>query len=110
MAKTRLIPPGGSTGQVLSKVDGDAYDVEWTTPGGGAGITQLTGDATAGPGTGSQAATVVAIQGRAVLSALPDSGDVLAWNAGASRWEPTAPSAGGLTEYQTRVRALYGYR
>lgn len=34
--------------------------------GGGSGITQLTGDVTAGPGSGSQAATVAKIQGTVV--------------------------------------------
>lgn len=35
MAKTRLIPAGGTAGQVLSKVDGDDYDVQWAASGGG---------------------------------------------------------------------------
>ena len=45
---------------------------DWSTPGqakataSGSGITQLTGDVTAGPGSGSQAATVVQIGGVAV--------------------------------------------
>lgn len=26
------VPPGGSTGQVLAKVDGDDYDTQWVTP------------------------------------------------------------------------------
>ena len=34
--------------------------------GGGSGITQLTGDVTAGPGSGSQAATVVQVNGAAI--------------------------------------------
>lgn len=55
------------------------------------GITQLTGDVTAGPGNGSQASSVVKIQGRTVASTAPTTGQVLAWNG--SQWEPTA--AGG---------------
>lgn len=109
MAKTRLIPTGGSTGQVLAKVNASAYDVQWVTGGGGSGIDELSGDVTAGPGSGLQVATVTQIQGRAVLNAGPAGGDVLTWNNGASRWEPVAPS-GGLSEYQVRARALYGYR
>lgn len=34
-ARSRLMPTGGSTGQVLSKASGTNYDVEWTTPSGG---------------------------------------------------------------------------
>jgi hypothetical protein len=106
MALTRLIPPGGTTGQVLSKVDGDAYNVEWETPGAGAGITELTGDATAGPGTGAQVVTVVALQGRAVQNIGPADLDVLTWNSGASRWEPQPGGGGGLGNYDVRKRAM----
>ncbi len=57
------VPAGGSAGQVLEKASGTDYDTAWVTPSGGAGITELTGDATAGPGSGSQAATVVQARG-----------------------------------------------
>jgi len=56
--------------------------------GSGAGINQLTGDVTAGPGTGSQAATVAAINGHAV-SNVTGSGGVLV--------EATSPTIAGLT-------------
>ncbi len=107
MTVSRIVLAGGSTGQVLSKVDGADHNVEWTTPGAGAGITELTGDATAGPGTGAQVATVVALQGRAVQNVGPADGDVLTWNNGASRWEPVAPTGGGgLNNYDVRKRAM----
>lgn len=50
-----------SAGQVLTATSSTAAD--WATPSGGSGITQLTGDVTAGPGSGSQAATVVNVHG-----------------------------------------------
>ncbi len=55
---------GGSTGQVLTKDSGTDLDFSWHTPsggGGGSGIDQLTGDVTAGPGSGSQAATLATV-------------------------------------------------
>ena len=51
---TRL--PVGTNGQVLSANSAQATGLEWVTPS--SGITQLTGDVTAGPGSGSQAATI----------------------------------------------------
>jgi len=50
------------------------------------GITQLTGDVLAGPGTGLQPATVVGLQGSPVAAAAPVLGDVLEWNGAA--WAP----------------------
>lgn len=32
MPAQRLIPSGGTTGQVLEKASGDDFDVEWATP------------------------------------------------------------------------------
>jgi hypothetical protein len=46
--------PSGTNGQVLTTVSGATT---WATPAAG-GITQLTGDGTAGPGSGSQALTL----------------------------------------------------
>jgi len=57
------------------------------------GITQLTGDVTAGPGSGSKAATVARLQGNAVSSVAPSDGQVLTWNG--SAWVPGAPASGG---------------
>lgn len=107
MTLSRIVPAGGTTGQVLTKTSGSAHDVEWSTPGAGAGITELTGDATAGPGTGSQVSTVVALQGRTVQNVGPNDGDVLTWNGGASQWEPAAP--GGGAAWQSQIIATVGH-
>lgn len=40
-------------------------------------------------------ATVIKLRGRAVASGSPSGGQVLAWNATTSQWEPTTPSTGG---------------
>jgi hypothetical protein len=55
------------------------------------GITQLTSDVTAGPGSGSQAASVVALRGFPVAAAAPVAGNVLLWNGAA--WAPSAVPA-----------------
>lgn len=90
------------TGDVLTW-DGAA----WEAAAVSAGITELTGDATAGPGTGAQVVTVVALQGRGVQNVGPSDGDVLTWNTGASRWEPTAP--GGGAAWQSQIIATAGH-
>lgn len=55
---TYLLPPiDGSSGYVLT-TDGAGVLTWEPGGGGGSGITQLTGDVTAGPGSGSQAATI----------------------------------------------------
>lgn len=64
-----------------------------TTPS--AGITELTGDVTTATGGGSQAASVVRLQGRSVSSAAPTASQSLVWNAVASRWEPGTVTAAG---------------
>lgn len=51
------VPVGGTTGQVLKKASGTDYDTTWSSDVD-TGITQLTGDVTAGPGSSSQAATI----------------------------------------------------
>lgn len=89
------------TGDVLTW-DGAGWEAAAPT---GGGITELSGDVTAGPGSGLQVATVVALQGRTVQNVGPADGDVLTWNNGASRWEPVAPS-GGLNNYAVRKRAM----
>jgi hypothetical protein len=65
-----------------------------TAPAGGSGITQLTGDVTAGPGTGSQAATVVKVNGTTVpTTAGGDATKVLTCTgAGSATWQ--TPGAG----------------
>lgn len=65
---------------------------------GGSGITQLTGDVTAGPGSGSVAATVVAINGVAI-SGTPSIGQTLvATSTSAAHWATVAATVpGGAT-------------
>jgi hypothetical protein len=58
---------GHATSGYLATADG-AGNVTWNAPPSG-GFSQLTGDVTAGPGSGSQAATVVAVNGATVPAA-----------------------------------------
>ncbi len=72
--------------------------VSGNIPGNAVGFTGgLSGDV-----TGNQSSTVVvALQGRSVFNAPPTGGQVLAWDAINSRWAPTAPSGGGVTQVNT---------
>lgn len=81
----------GAAGDVLTS-NGAGVPPTWQAPAP-SGITQLTGDVTAGPGAGSQPASVVALQGNAVSSAVPADGQVLTWNG--SAWVPGAAASGG---------------
>lgn len=58
------------------------------------GITELTQDVLAGPGSGSQVATVVGLQSNPVAAGLPVAGDLLTWDG--VQWAPSA-APGGLT-------------
>ena len=60
----------------------------------GGGITELTGDVTAGPGVGSQAASVVALQGNPVSAVAPAVGEALVWDG--AQWLPTPAGGGGV--------------
>lgn len=75
------------------------------TGGGGGGITALTGDVTAS-GSGSVAASVVRLQGRAMASTAPTNGQVLTWSAGSSQWLPATPAAGNVPVGGTTGQAL----
>jgi hypothetical protein len=58
--------------------------LKWTpTTAAASGIGQLTSDVTAGPGTGSQAATVVGLQGRPMVSTAPTTGQLVGWTGSA---------------------------
>lgn len=72
--------------------------------GGGEGITQLTGDVTAGPGIGSQAATVLGLDGRPLDSAAPNIGDLLIWDG--TKW--TYQAAGSFAS-GTATRILHTF-
>jgi hypothetical protein len=79
-----------TTGQVL------AYDgTQYSPSSASGGLNQLTGDVTAGPGNGSQAATVAKVQGRAVATTAPSNGQALAWVTASSQWAPTTITAAG---------------
>lgn len=70
----------------------DAANNQWAPAvggggGGGSGITELTQDVLAGSGSGSQAATVVGLQGNPVDNAVPNNNDLLLWNG--SIWIPS---------------------
>ena len=43
------------------------------------------------------------LRGRLIYNATPNDGDVYAWNAGTSRWEPTAPSAAAGMPWSSTV-------
>jgi len=67
--------------------------------GGGSGITQLTQDVLAGPGSGSVAATVVGLRTRGISATAPTNGQVLEYNSGTGLWTPTTPTSGGAKLY-----------
>jgi hypothetical protein len=73
-----------AAGQVLAASNGS----------GASGITQLTGDATAGPGSGSQALTAVNLPGHIALTGTPSAGQVpTATSPTAATWQ--TPAGGG---------------
>ncbi|NBT35621.1 MAG: hypothetical protein EBT03_08820, partial [Betaproteobacteria bacterium] len=86
----RLNGAPGAAGEVLTS-NGAGVAPTWQASSGG--INELTGDVTAGPGTGSQAATLAAIRGNAVANVAPTSGQVLTWNGTA--WVPAPAPIGG---------------
>ncbi|MDP8982996.1 MAG: hypothetical protein M3O35_20660 [Acidobacteriota bacterium] len=69
----------GNAGKVLST---DGSSVSWGA---------LAGDVSGAPST----LTVTQIQGRAVSSSAPGSGQALVWNTATSRWEPQTLAGGG---------------
>lgn len=75
----------------------DILDYIQSSLGGGGGITELTGDVTAGPGSGAQAAVVVALQGNPVSAVAPGVGEVPTWDGAA--WTPTAIPASAPFTY-----------
>jgi hypothetical protein len=67
------IAPAGTNGFVLTTVGGATV---WAAAGGGGGITQLTQDVLAGPGSGSQVATVAQITGVAGVANVVNGTDL----------------------------------
>jgi len=93
--------PSGLSGSLTRLADGSSYirageNISISTGSSGevtissavalSAITQLSGDVMAGPGTGSQAASVVSIRGNAISSDSPSTGKVMTWNG--SSWSP----------------------
>lgn len=78
---------------------------QWVpAPGaGGSGITELTQDVIAGPGSGSQIATVVGLQTRPVSNAAPNVGDVLTWDG--TQWVPMSTFTSANFDAFGRLRA-----
>ena len=73
--------------------------LSWSAGSGGGGITQLTGDVTAGPGSGSQAATVHSITGSACVVNIATTGAEFLWNFGTVNptiTQTTASSSGAV--------------
>lgn len=68
------------------------------------GITQLTGDVTAGPGSGSQVATLAAIQGNPLLASSPTTGDVIKFDG--TNWI-NAPETGGTPTGDPNTMAFF---
>jgi hypothetical protein len=91
LAVTNIAP--GTNTYVLTTVAGATV---WA-PEAAAGLDQLTQDVTAGPGSGSQAATVVGLQTNPVSSASPTTGNTLEWNGTA--WAPAALNLAGGSGY-----------
>ena len=92
-----------SAGQVL-KFDGSAWAPATDETGSG-GITDLTGNVSAS-GSGSVNATVTAVQGQAVSSSSPSTGQVLTWDG--TQWIATTPNSitdTGITELTGDVSA-----
>jgi hypothetical protein len=100
-ASLPLASSGGATPDIsitAGTVAGDVLTWDGSVWAGAAptdnGITELTGDVTAGPGNGSQAATVAKIQGNAISSTAPTSNQILQWISGTLEWTPTANGVG----------------
>ncbi len=84
---------GNIPAQILYTTDGSGNVVPVGSVGDGAGMTALTGDVTA-TGAGSVVTSVVKIRGISVKSGTPSDGQVLTYNATATRWEAAAAGAG----------------
>jgi hypothetical protein len=105
MTTAVLSDPNGSVGEsvTLLGTDGQGHQFTLVNGGSGSGITQLTGDVDAGPGSGSQAATVVGLQTHPVSAAAPAVGNVLTW--GGASWAPAAVPVSGITQLTGDVAA-----
>jgi hypothetical protein len=100
LAGVTLPAPSGSN-TVLTFSGGSLF---WTA-GGGSGITQLTTDVLAGPGSGSQVATVVGLRGNNV-PAPSGSNTVLQWSGSVFTWASTASGTIGVANGGTGQTTL----
>ena len=92
------IPNTNTPNLVLQSGGNGSNDSRWGTSSGGSGITQLTGDVTAGPGSGSVAAIVAKINGSPLGTTTgATNGYVLTWNSTSGTWVPAAPAGGPPT-------------
>lgn len=82
-----------STGDTVTITNPEGPTTNLEVEGGGGGITQLTGDISAGPGSGSQAAEIAAIQGINLAITDLTSGDVLEYDG--TNWVNTPGGGGG---------------
>ena len=90
------IPNTNTPNLVLQSVGNGSNDSRWGTSSGGSGITQLTGDVTAGPGSGSVAAIVAKINGSPLGTTTgATNGYVLTWNSTSGTWVPAASTPSG---------------
>lgn len=71
--------------------------------GGSSGITQLTRDVLAGPGTGSTASLVVGLQGNPICAGVPSTNQLIGWNG--SCWVPVNPPVSGINQLTGAVTA-----
>jgi hypothetical protein len=114
VATPAYIPPGGTAAEVLAKVDGTDYNVDWvpqsggattldgltdvtiTTPADGAVLTYDTGSSQwidAVPATPSS--TLASLTD--VTVGTPADNDSLTWDSGTSKWVPQAITGGAAT-------------
>lgn len=96
------------TGRVYCSAPGTPglLDAVWSSSGG-AGITELDGDVTAGPGSGTQTATVAGLRGMIIDPSITTAadGDVLTFDSFLG-WIAAPPTGGGVTIRQAQLNAM----
>ena len=110
MLGAAAIPEGGATSQVLAKISGTSFDMDWVTVGGGGGpvawvditgkptfaavaTTGAYGDLSGIPGSFTPSAHTHALADLTVSGAT--AGQVPQWNG--ATWVPVTPSGGGAS-------------
>jgi len=101
---TKLVPAGGTTGQVLSKVSATSWDLQWATAGGGGGSTATVYDV---PGTYSYTIPAGATNLTVYIWGAGGGGGGGARNATtAIRTGGGGGGPGGYAEFQLRAASL----